>query len=43
MPDVNDILDRLSEAKIFTTLDLKAGFHNIPLPEEASDLTTFIT
>ena len=32
-----------NDSKIFTVLDLKAGFHQIPLDEETKHKTTFVT
>lgn len=43
MPDVVDVLDKLSAASYFSALDLKAGFHNIPISEESQKYTMFIT
>ena len=31
MPKVEDIFSKLNEATYFTTLDLQAGYHHIPL------------
>ena len=31
MPEVEDIFSKLNGAKYFTTLDLRAGYHHIPL------------
>ena len=43
MPDVLDVLDKLSGAKFFSALDLKAGFHNILIEAESQPYTMFIT
>ena len=43
LPTVEDTLTKLRGSKIFSTLDLASGFWQIPLEEEASHLTTFIT
>ena len=40
---VDEILSDLTNAKIFSTLDAKNGFRQIPLEEESSRLTTFAT
>jgi hypothetical protein len=37
------VLERLAGKKIFATLDLKAGFHQMPLAEECRALTAFAT
>ena len=31
MPKVEDFFSKLNEAKYFMTLDLRAGYHHIPL------------
>ena len=43
LPVLEDFLPNLSEAKIFTTLDLKAGYWHVQLEESSSYLTTFST
>ena len=45
LPRMEDVMDSVGEnnSKIFTVLDLKAGFHQIPLDEETKHKTTFIT
>lgn len=43
LPRINDILDQLGRAKYFSTLDLKSGFHQIPLDPEARKYTAFST
>ena len=45
IPTMNDIIDGLSAAKptIFSSLDLKSGYHQIPLDEESRDKTSFTT
>ena len=35
LPNMNDIFDRLGGSLIFSTLDLKAGYHQIPLNESS--------
>ena len=34
LPDCMTILNALSGSSVFTTLDIKSGFHNVPIPEE---------
>ena len=41
MPTLEEVLLRLSKARIFTTLDSKDGFYQISLDEKSSKLTTF--
>ena len=43
LPQVDEILAQLSEAKHFSKLDANSGFWHIPLTEESKLLTTFIT
>ncbi len=40
-PKVNDCLDRLGGSKIFTTLDLNYGYHQIPLDVDSRKYTAF--
>ena len=41
MPKVEDIFSQLNGAKYFSTLDLRAGYHHIPLDEESIPKTAF--
>ncbi|XP_065176300.1 uncharacterized protein K02A2.6-like [Sycon ciliatum] len=43
LPTVDDTLAKLNGSTIFSTLDTASGFWQIPLSEEASMFTTFIT
>ena len=43
LPLVSDVLDSLSGTAFFTTLDLRSGFWQIPLTEDARSKTAFIT
>lgn len=43
LPRIDTILDQLGRAKYFSTLDLMAGFHQIPLDPEARKYTAFST
>ena len=43
MPTLEEVLSRLSKAKVFTTLDAKDGFYQIGLDEASSKKTTFWT
>ena len=40
MPKVEDIFSQLNGTKYFSTLDLRAGYHHIPLDEESIPKTT---
>ena len=41
LPRIDDCLDSLGDAKIFTTLDCNAGYWQVPVAPEDSDKTTF--
>ena len=41
MPEVEDIFSKLNEATYFTTLDLCAGYHHIPLDKPSIHKTAF--
>lgn len=43
LPVLNDVLPELAKAKVFSTLDLTAGYWHVTLDEESSLLTTFAT
>ncbi|CAH1255636.1 RTL1 [Branchiostoma lanceolatum] len=43
IPTVEDILHDLSGSTVFSKLDLKWGFHQVPLKEESRHITTFVT
>ena len=43
MPTLDEILPNLANAKIFSVLDAKDGFHQVQLDESSSYLTTFWT
>ncbi|KAL8622977.1 hypothetical protein ACOMHN_027098 [Nucella lapillus] len=43
LPNLDDIAPQMAGAKFFTTLDAASGFFQVPLSEESSLLTTFIT
>jgi hypothetical protein len=43
LPTTTEIFSRLAGSNMFSTLDATNGFHCIPLDEESSKLTTFIT
>ena len=43
LPHIEDQIDRLSGKKFFTSLDLKSGFHQIPIDENSIELTAFVT
>ena len=41
MPKVEDIFSKLNRATYFTTLDLRAGYHHIPLHKPSIPKTAF--
>ena len=41
MPKVEDIFSKLNGAKYFSTLDLRAGYHHIPLEKSSIPKTAF--
>ena len=43
LPNIEDIFDSLCHAKIFTTIDLASGFHQIPIHPEDKEKTAFST
>jgi len=42
LPLIQDIFDQLQGKSVFSTLDLKSGFFQIPLSEEDSEKTAFV-
>lgn len=42
-PTVDEIIPDLNEAKIFSKLDMNAGYHQIELEEQSRYITTFTT
>ena len=43
LPDIDDILSQLGNAKYFSALDLSSGFHQIPMDENSRKYTAFST
>lgn len=41
IPEINDILSNLGKNQFFTVIDLKSGFHQIPLKESDIEKTAF--
>ena len=42
LPRIDDQIDRLSGGVYFTSLDLKAGYHQIPVAEQSRQYTAFV-
>ena len=40
-PHINHILNQLKDAKVVSSLDLKKGFHQIPLSKDSKEITAF--
>ena len=43
LPQIEDQIDRLQGAKIFTTLDLENGFFHVPVHKDSQKFTSFVT
>lgn len=43
LPLIEDQLDRLQDATIFSTIDLKNGFFHVPVEESSRKYTSFVT
>ena len=43
LPLIEDIIDRLQNAKIFSTLDLRNGFFHVPVKDTSRPYTSFVT
>lgn len=41
LPNISDVLERLGSAKYFSVIDLKQGFHQIPMDEGSIQKTAF--
>lgn len=41
IPEINEVLSNLGDNKLFTVIDLKSGFHQIPLRESDIEKTAF--
>ena len=42
-PTIDDIVSKMSGSKIFSKLDLNAGYHQVELAPESRNITTFTT
>lgn len=43
LPHMEELVHSMNEAKVFSTLDLKSAYNQIPLTEDSKDLTAFIS
>lgn len=43
LPRIDDILDNLGRAVLFSVMDLYQGFHQVPLEQGSRDVTAFST
>ncbi|KAG1468144.1 hypothetical protein G6F56_004012 [Rhizopus delemar] len=43
LPRIDDLLDTLGKAKVFSALDMQAGFHQVPMEENSKESTAFTT
>lgn len=43
LPLIEDVLDRLQDSSVFSTLDLKNGFFHVPVSKESQKYTAFVT
>lgn len=43
MPLIEDVLDKLADARVFSTLDLRNGFFHVPIEEGSRKYTAFVT
>jgi len=43
LPNIEEIFDSLDGAKIFSTLDLYSGYHQILMYDDSVEITTFTT
>lgn len=42
LPIIEDVLEKFSDAKVFSTLDLKNGFFHVDVDEQSRKYTSFV-
>ena len=43
IPTLDELLEKMSGSKVFSKVDIRAGYHQIPLAGESRPITTFVT
>jgi hypothetical protein len=43
LPRIDDLLGTLGKAKVLSALDMRSGFHQVPLHEDSKEFTAFTT
>ena len=43
LPLIEDLIDKLTGAHVFSKIDLKSGFHQVKMDPASIDRTTFVT
>ena len=43
LPLFDDVLNQLQSAHVFSVIDLKNGFHHVPVEKESRKYTAFVT
>lgn len=43
LPLIEDLLDKLEDSRVFSTLDLKNGFFHVPVEKQSRKYTAFVT
>ena len=41
MPNIDEIMTKFKDARVFSKLDLKSGFYQVVIPEQYRDCTSF--
>ena len=43
LPLIDDLVDQLTDARFFSTVDLKSGYYQMPMREQDAEVTAFVT